>query len=361
MTRRELLSTAAGGAAALALGAAPAVGAVVGADPTEPKKLAFIGTAHIHAPDFINRVRNRKDVKCVGVYDHDPKRAARDAAKLGCPAVADYADILKDPELAAVLICSETNRHEELIIAAATAKKNIYAEKPLGLGARDAFAIRDAVEKAGVLFSTGYFMRSDAVNLFLRDEIKTNAFGTITRVRKSNCHNGSLGHWFDGEYRWMADLKQAGVGGYGDLGTHALDILMWWFGDPLRVTASIHAVTHHYDDTDEFGEGILEFDNGVVATLAAGWLDLTDPWTTLISGTEGYAYQSGGFHFKSQKVQGTPPMPPGKPHAFDMFLDAVCGKTDAALVTVREAAARAAVMESLYQAARDHTWVVPPK
>jgi predicted dehydrogenase len=334
----------------------------VAADAAEPKKVAFLSTAHVHAPGFVDKVKGRADVKCVAVWDPDAARAADVAAKLGARVVSQYADILKDPDIAAVLVCSETNRHEELVIAAAEAKKHVYAEKPLGLGARDAFAMRDAVEKAEVLFSTGYAMRGDPVNLFLREQIHAKAFGTITRVRKSVCHNGSLGHWFDNPgIRWMADLAQAGVGGYGDLGTHGLDILMWFFGDPVRVTANIHAVTHRYDDTDEFGEGILEFENGVVATLAAGWLDLADPWSVFISGTEGFAYQSEGFHFKSQKVPGTPPMPPALPHAFDLFLDAVCGKTDAPLVTVREAAARSAVTESLYQAAREHTWVVPPK
>jgi predicted dehydrogenase len=136
---------------------------------------------------------------------------------------------------------------------------------------------------------------------------------------------------------------------------------MWWFGDPVPVTASIHALTHHYDDADEFGEGILEFENGVTATLAAGWLDLDDPWHTRLSGTEGFAYDGPGWHFKSNKVTGNPPMPPGQTAGFDPFLDAILGRKDAPLVTVREAAARAAVMESLYQAACDHTWVVPPK
>jgi predicted dehydrogenase len=49
--------------------------------------------------------------------------------------------------------------------------------------------------------------------------------GKITRARGSNCHSGSLGGWFDKEYRWMADPKIAGVGAFGDLGTHKLDIL----------------------------------------------------------------------------------------------------------------------------------------
>lgn len=52
-------------------------------------------------------------------------------------------------------------------------------------------------------------------------------------------------------------------------------------------------------------------------------------------------------------------VPEAWPHAFDLFLDAIAGKQDVPLVGVREAAARSAVMEALYEAARTRTWVQP--
>ncbi|MCU0503671.1 MAG: Gfo/Idh/MocA family oxidoreductase, partial [Anaerolineae bacterium] len=136
-----------------------------------------------------------------------------------------------------VVICSETDRHEPLVLAAAAAKKHIFAEKPLGLGATDAYRMAAAIKKAGVLFQTGYFQRGNPLHLFLREQIGAGAFGTITRIRHTNCHAGSLKGWFDTEWRWMADPAQAGVGGFGDLGTHSLDILLWLMGGVKDVTA----------------------------------------------------------------------------------------------------------------------------
>ena len=46
-----------------------------------------------------------------------------------------------------VLICAETNRHEELVLAAATAKKHMFVEKPLGIGAEDANRMAAAIEE----------------------------------------------------------------------------------------------------------------------------------------------------------------------------------------------------------------------
>jgi hypothetical protein len=45
------------------------------------------------------------------------------------------------------------------------------------------------------------------------------------------------------------------------------------------------------------------------------------------------------------------------PHAFELFLDAVVGRPDVPLVGAREAAYRSAVMEAMYCAARERTWV----
>ena len=50
----------------------------------------------------------------------------------------------------------------------------------------------EAIDKAGVLFQTGYFTRGDPKVLFIREHIRNGSFGTITRARYSNCHAGSL-------------------------------------------------------------------------------------------------------------------------------------------------------------------------
>ena len=87
--------------------------------------------------------------------------------------------------------------------------------------------------------------------------------------------------------------------------------------------------------------------------------------TLQICGTEGHAVIiNGDLYFKSSHVDGadgkTPwtDLPPAKPASLDAFLDAVEGK-EAVLVTVREAAARNAVMEALYTGAQNGTWVAP--
>jgi predicted dehydrogenase len=328
--------------------------------------MAVVGCAHIHTPGFVKRLKERASVKVLRVWDHDAARGQANAEQLGSQATSDVRAIWGDKAIDAVVICSETNRHEELVMAAAAAGKHMFVEKPLGFASQDAFRMAAAIEKAGVIFQTGYFMRGSPVHLFLKEQIAAGAFGQITRARHSNCHKGSLGGWFDKEWRWMADPGIAGCGAYGDLGTHSLDILMWLLGDVARVTASIRTVTRRYGDCDESGEGLLEFANGVIATLAAGWVDVANPVSVLVSGTQGHAFVSGGqLFFQSERVEGADgkapwtKLPAALPHAFELFLDTLEGKTGLPLVTVREAADRSAVMEALYAGAREHAWVTP--
>jgi len=330
--------------------------------------VALVGGAHIHTPGFITKLNDRKEISVKYVWDHDSARAARRAEALKSKATPDLANIWADNEVKAVIICSETNRHEDLVMAGAASGKHIFAEKPLGMGSEDAYRMADAIEKAGVLFQTGYFMRGNPIHLFLKEQVKAGNFGKITRYRHTNCHAGSLKGWFDTEWLWMTDLNQAGCGAFGDLGTHALDIMLWLMGEVDIVTARIKVATGRYGDCDEFGEGMLQFKNGAIGSLAAGWVDVAHPISLIISGTEGHAYVANGqLYFQSNLVAGADgkepwtKLPGSWSHAFDLFLDAIAGKENVPLVPVREAAYRSAVMEAMYAASQKMTWEVPKK
>jgi predicted dehydrogenase len=330
------------------------------------KKIALVGCAHIHTPNFVKKLAARSDLQVAAVWDHDATRAQKNAEQLKCGCVASPEAIWQDKSIDAVAICSETNRHGDLVIPAAEAGKHLFVEKPLGFSAADAWAMAAAINKAGVLFQTGYFMRGQPIQQFIKQQLAAGAFGKVTRIRLSNCHAGSLGGWFDLDWRWMADPAIAGCGGFGDLGTHVLDILLWWLDSvPERVLANVEVVTGRYGNCDESGEGLLRFPNGCCASLAAAWVDVADPVPLQVCGTEGHAHVSNGqLFFTSKHVEGADgkspwtALPAAQPHAFDLFLDAVTGK-QVCLVSADEAALRNAVMEAMYASTKDQRWHKP--
>lgn len=327
---------------------------------------ALLGAAHIHTPGFINSLNKRTDeVRVKSVTDHDAERGRRRAAELpGSEFVADAQQVFDDPEITSVVICAETNRHRELVVAAALAGKHIFCEKPLGLGAEDSRVMAAGIKAAGVTFQTGFAMRSSSVAQFIRGEVQAGNLGKITRARYSNCHQAALEGWFDTEWRWLTDPKLAGGGAMLDLGAHALDIAIHTFspteGEVTQVSGALGSRVGRYgSEIDEYGAGLLTFSSGAIVELEASWVDPALRSPTEVFGTEGQIQvKDGGVFYFSPKVEGmdgkTPvsDLPPAGPHAFDLFWDALLGKElPVALVPVEEAALGSTLMERIYQAA----------
>ena len=327
------------------------------------KNIALISAAHIHTPKFIEIMQARPELNVNYVWDDNETRGQAAAEKLATSYTANADDIWSDSSIEAIVVCSETNKHEQLVLEAAKAKKHIFVEKPLGFASEDAQKMATAINDAGVIFQTGFFMRGWPFHIFLKEQIKKGHFGQITRIRHSNCHAGSLKKWFDTDWHWMADPKIAGCGAFGDLGAHSLDILIWLMGQVDEVTGTVDIVTNHYEGCDESGEAMLRFKNGAVGSIAAGWVDVAHPFRLQISGTEGHALVLGDdLYFQSEHVEGSSleniwtDLPDLQPHAFELFLDAISGK-DVELISADECAYQNTVMEAIYKAHETKTWV----
>lgn len=107
--------------------------------------VTFVGCAHIHTPGFIQHVNSRPEIQCKSILDHNTAWAAKRAVEMDAQVVSDAATIYYDPEIEAVIVCTETNLHELVVLPAAAAKKHLFIEKPLGFGAADAVKMADAI------------------------------------------------------------------------------------------------------------------------------------------------------------------------------------------------------------------------
>ena len=143
MHRREFLFTTAAAAAGTLVPSAWAA--------EKPVTLAFVGCAHIYTPGFIKLLNGRSDVKTKWVWDHDTARAEKRAKELSAQVVQDLEKIWSDPEVAAVVICAETTRHHDLVLAAAKAGKHMFVEKPLGITARESEEMANAIQRSDLV------------------------------------------------------------------------------------------------------------------------------------------------------------------------------------------------------------------
>ena len=368
ISRRQALRQLATGAAAFA--ASPLVfSSAASAKPSKKMRrqnitLAMVGGAHIHAPDFANRMSRAEHVETKYIWDPSRETARARQEVTGGEIVDDVSVIYDDPDVDGVVVCSQTNLHTDLIPGAARAGKHLFIEKPVGMNGREASQIADIVEKSGVIFQTGYFMRSSGVNQKVRSLIQDGTLGDITRLRLSNVHSGAIGGWFDTEWRWMADLNQAGVGAFGDLGSHVFDLLLWFMeGDkPKSCTGHIDTVLARYPGCDEYGEGMVTFESGAVATVAGGWVDHVNPNQVEVSGTKGHARVTNNqlyLRIPEMDINPSEPftdLPEDHKHPIELFFDAVSGQHNLPLISANEAANVNQLVTEIYKAHKVKNW-----
>ncbi len=369
MTRRTALRNLAAGATALAVSPF-ALSSLAGAHPAKRSNnrdivLAMVGGQHIHAPNFAERMAGAENVVTKYQWDSNPDTARRRQEVTGGEIAESPDQIFNDPEVDGVVICSITDKHIDLVPAAARAGKHIFAEKPVGLNGSQAETIANAVNNAGVLFQTGYFMRSNPANLMVQRLIQDGTLGKITRLRLSNVHSGAIGGWFDGEWRWMADVEKAGVGAFGDLGSHVFDLLLWLMKDdkPVSCTGHIEQAIARYPGCDEYGEGMVVFDSGAVATVAGGWVDHANPNQLEVSGTKGHARITNGqlyLNIPDWDTNANEPwtdLPDGWKHPLELFFDAVSGEGNLPLITADEAAGVNRLVTEVYRGNETKSWI----
>jgi myo-inositol 2-dehydrogenase/D-chiro-inositol 1-dehydrogenase len=151
-----------------------------------PVRVGVIGVGRIgrmHAEMLARRVPG---TAVAGVYDaHAP--SARDVAdSLGVPAASDVEELLAAPDVDAVAICSSTDTHADLLVAAARAGKAIFCEKPVSLDLAEVDRALAAVREAGVPFQIGFNRRFDPGHQSVRDAVAAGTVGEPHLVRISS-------------------------------------------------------------------------------------------------------------------------------------------------------------------------------
>jgi myo-inositol 2-dehydrogenase/D-chiro-inositol 1-dehydrogenase len=116
------------------------------------------------------------------VHDADPAAARAVAA----PAFDGVDELLADPSVDAVAICSSTDTHADLIVAAARAGKAIFCEKPISLDLAEVDRALRVVEQCGVPFQIGFNRRFDPAHQAVRDAVARGDVGEPQLVRISS-------------------------------------------------------------------------------------------------------------------------------------------------------------------------------
>ena len=125
-------------------------------------KLGVIGTGRIGKVHISTLVQSVPQASVIAIADVNLESANELAQRFGIQNVStNYKDIINNPEVEAVVICSPTDTHAQYIIEAAQAGKHIFCEKPIDLTIDIIKGALDAVKKANVKLMVGFNRRFD--------------------------------------------------------------------------------------------------------------------------------------------------------------------------------------------------------
>jgi predicted dehydrogenase len=149
--------------------------------------------------------------------------------------VADYRELLADPEVDVVSICSPNFLHREIALAAIAAGKPFWIEKPMGRSAEESREISQAAAAAGLVTSVGFNYRHAPAVAEIRRLVREGVLGRITNVRVSLLADYSADPLSALTWRFLQD--RAGSGVVGDLLSHGLDLAQFLVGRIESVSA----------------------------------------------------------------------------------------------------------------------------
>ncbi|MGO4542281.1 Gfo/Idh/MocA family protein [Paenibacillus sp. 2TAB19] len=195
-------------------------------------KIGVIGTGSISSC-HLQSYQNNPNAELYAVCDLNEERAQKAADKYGASKVyTDYRELLADPAIEAVSICTWNNTHAEISIAALNAGKHVLVEKPLCRTVEDALLVQEAVASSGKLLQVGFVRRYDSNAQLLRSMVDKGEFGELYYAKATTIRRlGNPGGWF-------ADKERSGGGPLIDIGVHVIDLCWYMMGRPKAVSVS---------------------------------------------------------------------------------------------------------------------------
>ncbi|MGO9915615.1 MAG: Gfo/Idh/MocA family protein [Isosphaeraceae bacterium] len=214
----------------------------------------------------INEITNARVVAaCSRSADRAEKIAGM--ATGDCRTYDDLDEMLADPDLDIVCICTPSGAHAEPAVRAALASKHVVVEKPLEITLPRCDAIIEACDAAGTRLCTIFPSRFGPANIRLKEAIEMGRFGRLTL---GDTH---VKWWRTQEYYdsggWRGTWNLDGGGALMNQAIHNVDLLYWLMGDVESITALCDTLAHVRIEVEDTAVAALRFKNGALGVIEA--------------------------------------------------------------------------------------------
>jgi len=190
----------------------------------------------------------------------------------------DWRTVIVDPSIDAVSITTWNGTHCEIAVAALSAGKHVWCEKPMGLSLKDAEDMATAARRSGRVAILGYNYVHNPVVMLARRLVRSGVIGSVFDFR------GQIDEDYMADpgvpWTWRMSRKEAGLGVLGDLMCHLVSIALFLVGPITGVAAQARTVhrtrrtmapphTPEEVDTEDHVHALVRFASGATGSMAS--------------------------------------------------------------------------------------------
>ncbi len=217
-------------------------------------KLAVVGCGAIAERLHLPSLARREDCEIAALVDTNAARSKALAEQFSVTHTFTDVAALSDLDIDAAIVATPNNLHAAMTVNLLSAGVHVLVEKPMAMNAVECAQMQAAAEAAAKVLAVGHILRFAQTARFAKWAIDTGMLGRITSF---DIRYGFVFAWPTvSDYLLRKDLSGGGV--LMDLGTHCIDLLLWWLGDV--------ATFDYYDDS----HGGVEADCLLDATMECG-------------------------------------------------------------------------------------------
>ena len=214
-------------------------------------------------------ILDAKNSSLIGVSDVIEDRAKSTANEFNAKKFCNNKELLEDNSIDAIYIATPPSSHSEIAVLAAKYGKNVLTQKPIGLDAKQALEMLEACKNNNVKLGVGYMMRFHGAHQKIQSLIKEGIIGTPLgiRIRYSVWSPPTKPENEVDEYgSWIHEPEISGGGPMMDMGVHAIDLMLMFFGKIKTVASFCDTLLHDYR-VEDTATCLFKFENGAQGIL----------------------------------------------------------------------------------------------
>ena len=210
-------------------------------------------------------------------------------------AYTDFAEMLQNPEIDVVSICTPSGLHADMAVQALRAGKNVLVEKPMDITVDKILAIEKARQETGLKVGGIFQNRRNAIMEPFKAAVEAGRLGEIyAAFFRVNWHRND--DYFLQNGGWRGTWAMDGGGSLMNQGVHTVDLMQWLLGDVESIKSHMRIVNHKIE-TEDFTQSTVKFKRGTVATFVSTTSAYPGLGTELqLTGT------NGSIHIDGDKV-----------------------------------------------------------